>query len=186
MAKNGKAIGSGEERRIAKYLTKWVSGQDKDYIFWRCPSSGAIGTILEENGELCGDIIAIKQTGAFLTGKFSIEIKRNYPKSSFNSFMKKNKSDDIYSFWEQTCTGAKKAKKNPMLIYTKTRHNSLVGVPLGVVEELDCGLDEFRTLTISFEDGKLPSCMFFDLDEFFGTVTPERMEQLTFNYWENE
>lgn len=177
MAK-GKAIGNSEERRIAKYLTKWASGQDKTYIFWRCPSSGAIGSILEDNGELCGDIIAIRPEGTFLTSIFSIEVKRNYPNSSFNSFMKKNKNDEILSFWKQSCHDANKANKHPMLIYTKTRHNSLIGITLDVLNKLPKRLLTKRRLTIGLEDDILPQCIFFDLDDFFEIVMPDDIKNL--------
>lgn len=175
---NGKAIGNSEERKVAKYLTQWATGQSKDYVFWRCPSSGAIGTILEGNGDLCGDIIAIKSEGLFLTSKFSIEVKRNYPNSSFNSFMKKNKNDEIYSFWKQTCDGANKGNKYPMLFYTKTRHNTLIGIPSNLVNEINLMLNEKRRLTIGFEDGIFTPCTFFDMDDFFSIVKPENIKQL--------
>lgn len=176
MAKNGKAIGNMEERKIAKYLTQWATGQVKDYVYWRCPSSGAIGTILEGNGDLCGDIIAIKPEGTFLTALFSIEVKRNYPNSSFNSFMKKNKSDDILSFWKQTCDGATKSKKHPMLIYTKIRHNTLIGISTEVNIQLPKELMLKRRLTIGLEDDILPECIFYDMDEFFSIIKPEHIK----------
>ncbi len=175
---SGKSIGNNEERRIAKYLTKWVSGQDKNYIYWRCPSSGAIGSVLEGNGDLCGDIIAIKQEGTFLTSKFSIEVKRNYPNSSFNSFMKKNKNDEILSFWKQACNDANKANKHPMLIYTKLRHNSLIGITNIVLDQLPLELAKKRRLTIGLEDDILPLCNFFDMDDFFSVVTPNDIKKV--------
>lgn len=178
MAKNGKAIGSNEERRIAKYLTEWATGQKKEYVYWRTPSSGAIGTILEGNGELCGDIIAIKPEGIFLTAVFSIEIKKNYPNSSFNKFMKKNKNDEIVSFWTQTCEGATKANKNPMLIYTKSNHNTLIGIEDSLLTKLPEELQSLRRLTIYMEDDILPSCTFMDMGEFFSVVKPENIKEL--------
>jgi len=176
---NGKAIGNSEERKVAKYLTLWATGQSKDYVFWRCPSSGAIGTILEGNGDLCGDIIAIKQEGLFLTSKFSIEVKRNYPNSSFNSFMKKNKNDEILSFWKQTCDGAVKGCKQPMLFYTKTRHNTLVGINDNIVDSLKKDLRQKRRLTMGVEDDNLVPCTFFDVEDFFGLVQPQDIKDLT-------
>lgn len=175
---NGKAIGNKGEREICDMLSKWCGGSPKEKIFWRCPNSGAIGTILEDNGTLCGDIIAIKKEGAFLTSKFAIEVKRNYPNSSFNKFMSNNKNDDIYNFWKQTCEAATKAEKEPMLFYTKTRHNTLLGIPYKLVSKIKNGLESKKRLTIHFESDIFTPCTFFDAKEFFSIVNPDDIKEL--------
>jgi len=174
---NGKSIGNKGEREICELLSKWCGASSKEKIFWRCPNSGAIGTILEDNGTLCGDIIAIKKEGAFLTSRFCIEVKRNYPNSSFNKFMTNNKNDDIYNFWKQTCEAANKANKLPMLFYTKTRHNTLLGVTDEIVNMKNELLSKKR-LTIHFEESMFPSCTFFDAKEFLSLVKPQDIKEL--------
>ena len=118
MAK-GKGKGSLWERDIAKTLTKWLTGKEKPYVWWRMPGSGAIATISEENKELSGDIMPLRPEGAFLTDKFSIEAKTGYPSSSFHKHLKGVKNDEIRLFWEQCCGDANRASKLPMLIYKK-------------------------------------------------------------------
>jgi len=87
-AGNSKAKGSSFEREIAKFFTNWLTGQSKEYYFWRSPSSGAVSTISQANGEISGDIIALKPEGGVLTGKWSVEIKTGYPIVLFINILK--------------------------------------------------------------------------------------------------
>ena len=48
--------GGDFERQVSKTLTKWLSGREKPYLFWRMPGSGGLATIHEENVGLSGDI----------------------------------------------------------------------------------------------------------------------------------
>ena len=170
----GKAKGSAYEREIAKTLTKWCSGQDKEYWFWRSPSSGAVSTITEGNGEIAGDIIALKPEGTFLTSKFSIEVKVGYPTSNFHKHLKKVKNDEIRDFWSQCCNDADRADKLPMLIYKKKQYNALIGVSV-----INDKLKEIPSLIMTWGDyNDLPICHFFDLEEFLNTVTPEDIKNL--------
>src|SRR5574343_1296923 len=109
MAINPKAKGSGFERDIAKFLTEWLTGQSKEYYFWRSPASGGITTILEENGTIAGDIIALKPEATKLTNEYSIECKTGYPQSSFHKCMKVEKDDEITLCWKQACEAARKS-----------------------------------------------------------------------------
>ena len=170
----GKAKGSAFERDVAKILTKWSSGQNKEYWFWRSPSSGAVSTINEGNGEISGDIIAIKPEGTFLTSKFSIEVKVGYPTSNFHKHLKKVKNDEIRSFWYQCVYDASRAEKLPMLIYKKKQYNALIGI--SVINEK---LNGISSITMTWDDHEdLPSCHFYDFEEFLTVITPEDIKNL--------
>lgn len=168
IAGKSKAKGSAFEREIAKFLTKWASGQSKDYWYWRSPSSGAVSTITEANGELSGDIIALIPEGGFLTSKFSIEIKTGYPNSSFHKHLKGVKNDEIRAFWEQSIGDASRSNKYPMLIYKKKGMNILVGVPVG---RFNGRVKDLNSIVMHF--GDIMPVQFFDMKEFFERITPE-------------
>ena len=173
MAK-GKGKGSLWERDVAKTLTKWLTGSEKPYVWWRAPGSGAIATISEENKELSGDIITLRPEGAFLTDKFSIECKVGYPNSNFHKHLKGVKNDEIRLFWEQACGDADRAGKLPMLIYKKKQYNALIGVTV-----LNDALLEIPSITMSWgEQYDLPNCHFFDMEEFLNIVSPEDIKNL--------
>lgn len=167
----GKGKGSTWERDVAKKLTKWLTGQEKPYVFWRAPSSGAMATLSIENREVSGDIIAIRPEGEFLIDKYSIEAKIGYPNSNFHKHLKGVKNDEIRLFWEQACGDAERADKLPMLIYKKKQYNALIGV--SVVPDK---LKDVFSITISWgSKNHLPICHFFDLEEFLITVSPEEL-----------
>ena len=167
----GKAKGSAFEREIAKLFTLWASGQSKEYWYWRSPSSGAVATITDGNGDISGDLIALKPEGTFLTSKYSIEIKTGYPNSSFHKHLKGVKTDEIRDFWKQCCFDASKAEKRPMLIYQKKQFNTLIGIST-VIDKLKY----IPSLTMTFGADILLPCHFYDLSEFLNIITPEDIE----------
>lgn len=173
------AKGSQFERDNAKFLTKWVSGKEKPYIYWRTPSSGAMATLSEENKELSGDLHAIRIEGAFLTDRFSIELKTGYTQASFDKHLKCNKSDPIESFWNQCVIGALMNDKHPMLIYRKKGMSTVfLGVTPIILDHFN-ELVDLRSVTLNFgKDSPLPTLIFFDRNAFFDTIGPDRMKQL--------
>lgn len=176
---NGKAKGSAFEREICKKLTSWVSGQEKPYIFWRMPASGGMATISEENKELSGDIISVKPEGAILTDKFSLECKCGYPNSSFDKHLKPNKKNEITAFWIQAYNDAKQADKIPMVIYKKTNHPILLGIPESIVKNFP-SIKNIPSLSVKFEkETNLPPVTFFDFYKFFDKVTVEDIKRIS-------
>lgn len=172
-----KGKGSSWERDIAKMLTKWVTGAEKPYVFWRSPGSGAMATISEENKEISGDIYTLRPEGAFFTDTFSVECKTGYPLSSFHKCLKGTKTDEIRDFWEQSCRDAKNASKIPMLIYKKKNYNALVGIPVSC--PLSEKLNKLPSISVNF-DAKydLPSVILVDMKEFFEIITPDDVRSL--------
>jgi len=174
----GKRKGSSFEREISKVLTKWASGQDKEYWYWRSPSSGAVATVTEGNGELSGDIIALKPEATFLTSRYSIEIKNGYPSSSFHKHLKLLKNDEIKNFWIQCVNDASQSNKLPLLIYKKKQYNTLIGISdfKGVLKNK---LENTPSLIMTWGNYcDLPICHLFDMEEFFNTISPEDIKRL--------
>ena len=165
---NGKAKGSGYERTICKFLSKWLNGKEKPYVWWRSPSSGGLATITAQNPNLTGDIIAVLPEGNFFTDVFSIEIKSGYPKSSFHKFFKKLKNNEILQFWEQSKHDASKSNKEPMVIWKKDRKEPLVFVTENVVLKL-WSLEKINSFRMNVNGEKI---YVFNMVDFFTNVTP--------------
>ena len=135
--KNGKSKGSKFERDVAKMLTKWISGSEKPYYFWRSANSGGLGSTI--NPDITGDLIALRPEGFSITDRFSIELKAGYPSFNWFKFLKKkNKSNELLAFWEQAVKDAEKGSKKPILIYKQDRQ------PIILVCEKELGLNYIK------------------------------------------
>ena len=172
---NGKALGSSFERDIAKYLTKWVSGTVKPYIYWRSPGSGSLATISDAL-DVSGDIMCLRLEGKFLTDRFSIECKSGYPHANFHQHLKNTKNFQIKDFWIQCIHDATKANKQPLLIFKKKGLQPIVGIDCKLRTILKKQIKLPESITLRFDD--LTSVTFYDMIEFFNIVTPEIIEDL--------
>jgi len=172
-----KSKGSSFEREIAKFLTKWVSGQVKELYYWRSPSSGAVATLNVGSKEISGDIIALKPEAAFLTNMFSLELKTGYPKTVFNQHLKDNKNFEIENFWKQCLRDAERAHKYPMLIYRKLGFPIILGIDEIVRKKLLYSVKFPKRLVLCFEN-ETPDVNFYDMESFFQIVTPEVIKKI--------
>ena len=173
--------GADEERAISKYLTEYVSGKSKPYIFWRSPGSGSLGSapsisLSEHNKDLSGDIIALRPEGSFLVDRFSIEIKNGYSQYDFHKHLKNRKSTEVEDFWKQCCKAASGAKKYPMLIFRKKGFNEIVGISIKTPKLLD--LISSKYIQVGFNDEDLPDIRFYDLKTFFENIRPEDIKKI--------
>lgn len=165
------AKGGEFERKIAKYLTIWLSGKEKPYIYWRMPGSGSLATISEANKELSGDIHALRLEGAFLTDRFSIECKDGYPKANFHQHLKNIKNFEIKDFWLQCLEAAQKAGKHGMLVWKKKGLKEIVGISPNTANLLQPTL---KNIVLVFDDGTTP-IRFYDMIDFFIEITTDRI-----------
>lgn len=172
------AKGGNWERDVCKFLSKWVSGHEKPYIFWRTGGSGGVFTVSEgKAGEyFSGDICAIREEGKFLTEKFSIECKTGYKEASFDKHFKYNKSDPFKSFWIQVVNDSQKANKYPMLIFRKKGMTTpWVCIGKDVYDIISLYLYDIRRLHICWRN--LPETVIFEYKEFFERIKPEIIEE---------
>jgi hypothetical protein len=182
----GKSKGSAFEREVSRYLTRWLSGQEKEYFFYRSPGSGGVATVIQENKEITGDIIAVKPEAKFFTDKFSVELKTGYEGAGFHKHLKGLKSNEIEEFWSQAVTDADRAEKYPMLIFKKMRCSPVVAICDKALNSLTLSLLTTRetnplslmnciSLAWRHTDGiqAYPTAHFFDMEEFFASVAPD-------------
>jgi len=175
--------GSSFEREISKDLSKWLTGQEKPYQYWRTPGSGSLCTIHNEDMGLSGDIRALTPEAKFLTDVFSIELKTGYPTTSFWQHFSDIKGFKLREFWEQTNRDAKKANKEPMLIYRKKGKKKLVGFRKNLLDNYmfrDCyDLDNIGIISIQFKiDYMLPVLAIMDFNDFFNIMKPDKMRSV--------
>jgi hypothetical protein len=173
MAGNSKKGGMWE-RDISKYLSKWLTGNEKPYMWWRSPGSGSIGYNL--NQHLSGDIIPIKDEAKFFP--FCIEAKNGYPKNSDIQNHLSSTKFNIEGFWKQVNEESK--DKLPMLIYKKTRSRSVIlGINKEANDKLEDILNYLNSVIITWGDkeNKLPNCYIYDMDDFFKLITPEIIKE---------
>jgi len=180
---NGKSKGSGFEREVAKFLSKWMQGTEKPYIFWRTPASGAMQTIHSDEN-MSGDIIAVRSEGKWLTDTYSIEIKNGYSNTSLDKFFKYNKSDPLKSFWSQCVNDANESEKYPMLIYKKKGMSTLwIGIDVNSYNNLKNYLSKLRGMTLQWsEDDNLPFLYLYEMKEFFNNITPDILKELIYEH----
>lgn len=169
--------GGDFERDIAKYLTCWLTGKDKPYAYWRMPGSGSLSTIHEQNKDLSGDIMSLIPEAEFLTNSFSIECKTGYPQTSFWQHFGRVKNFNIEIFWRQACEDATKAGKHPLLIYRKKGRKPIIGLTEWISNELN--INSLPSVDFYFGgDSKLPNLIFYDFNDFWQEVTPQKLKTL--------
>lgn len=172
-----KAKGSAWERQISKLLTKWLTGQDKEYYFYRSPGSGAVSTINYGNKTLSGDIIAIKQEGSFFTEIFNIEAKNGYEGASFDKFLKENKNDILFKFWEQSVRDAKSADKYPLVLFKKKGFpNPWIAFDKNVYDKIYKYINKTRHMILNYD---IDVCVcFMNFSDFLDIMSPEKIKEL--------
>jgi hypothetical protein len=167
------------ERYVSKYLTEWLTGKTKPYMFWRMPASGGLATIHEECVGLSGDIRAVSKDAEFFTERFCVECKTGYPHTSFWQFFKRTKGFSIEKFWKQTIDEA--GDKDPMLIYRKKGNKPLVGLgslTLGYLQK-NVPIYNLRMVIIDWGDlEELPPIHLMDMEEFFNLVKPDDVKKM--------
>lgn len=127
----GKAKGSEYEREICKKLSRWVSGGQREDLFWRSAMSGGRATVGKRKGKdlarHAGDISATAPEGHILTDDFYIECKR-YADLNLASFIFKGVGK-LASFWKEAIEQAEAHNKIPMLIAREDRGETFVLLP---------------------------------------------------------
>lgn len=131
-----KAKGGKFEREICKFLSLWVSGGDREDLFWRSAMSGGRATVAAKNGKQlraqCGDICAVDPLGNILTDHCYFECK-HLKKISFDDLIKDVRGPGrLLSIWLKTVQEAERySSKHPVLI---SRQN---GCPTLVCSNID-------------------------------------------------
>jgi len=132
MAKSSK--GSEFERALCKQLSLWWTYGERNDVFWRAASSGAMATQRQKTGQTAfgqyGDIQSTDPIGQPLTSVFSIEAKRGYKDATFWDIMNslQTKAAKPWELWFVQALEAKMFSNalSAMLIHKTDRRQALV------------------------------------------------------------
>lgn len=126
----GAGKGQAFERQICKALSLWVSGNERDDLFWRSAMSGGRATIGKRAGinraAHAGDIVATDPLGHLLTDTWYIECK-NYKALDYRAALLTGKGR-FANFWRVADREAAEHGKLPMLIMHENISPILVAV----------------------------------------------------------
>lgn len=127
----GKQKGSAFERKVCKALSLWVSGGEREDLFWRSAMSGGRATVGRKAGKdhakHAGDITATDPEGHRLTDAWYVECK-SYRDLAIMSGMLTGVGK-LAKFWRETCEQATHYKRMPMLIAHQNQQPTIVLVP---------------------------------------------------------
>lgn len=166
--------GAENERKVAKFLTKWLTGKQRPYMFWRQEASGGLATVHIENNHMTGDICSVHPKSKWFTDIFSIECKTGYPKTSFWQHFTSVKFG-IEEFWLQALEDANRSNKQPMLIYRKKGRKCIIGINENVDNKLKKYLCKFNSVKLKWLED-IQECILYDFDSFF-TITPDQIKE---------
>lgn len=185
--------GGENERNVSKFLTKWLTGKTKPYMFWRQDASGGLATVHVENVHMTGDITHLHPDAKFFTDVFSIECKTGYPKTSFWQHFT-DVEFGIQEFWQQALDDSDKAKKNPMLIYRKKYRSWIVGINRYIQDKLHDRISGLNNIEVCWSSKKIPhydpkfkqnptqDCILYDMETFFDKVNPDDIRRIHGNF----
>jgi hypothetical protein len=124
----GKQKGASFEREVCVALSRWITDDAKDDVFWRSAMSGGRATVSAKNGgkllsNQVGDISAIDPVGSHFINEFAVECKF-YAQLDYAGLL--TGSGRLLSFWYETKTEAANHKKRPFLVARQNRMHPMV------------------------------------------------------------
>lgn len=163
------------ERDVSKFFTKWLTGKEKPYKYWRMPASGGLATIHAENEDLAGDIRALDKDGRFLLDLFCIECKTGYPKTSFWQFFSKSEFK-LKTFWSQTIEETP-YDRFPMLLYRKKGRKPCIGINNHIRIRLNDYIEDLDFIMFSWKDIKY-QLFLYDMESFWDRIRPTHIKNI--------
>lgn len=140
--------GHSFEREVAVILSKWMTNNERDDIFYRSQSSGARATQRNKSGKKTegqhGDIAAACSQGEPLMNLWNIEVKTGYAtksklKNGTNKIVNwdvldlldsKKKTTVLQEMWNQCTIDASLSRRQPLLIFRRNLRSVCVAITL--------------------------------------------------------
>jgi len=114
----GKSKGNTYEIKIAKRLSRWVTGKDKPLIFWHETSSGAQATRTQDHkSKMLGDIIAVGEEGFWFTDIIMVEVKDDKRADALDFLCAPRRKGWLNGVWGKCIAQSDKAERFPWLIF---------------------------------------------------------------------
>lgn len=147
-AGGGKQKGASFEREVCVMLSKWISNDLQEDIFWRSAMSGGRSTVAFKRGKhlasQAGDISCIHPLGTKFIEHFTPECKF-YAKLDYEGLL--TGKGKLLDFWIEINEQAGRYNKHPFLVCRQNRMTPHVVLDKNGLLEL--GLTDNQTLLIS-------------------------------------
>ena len=180
---NNKRKGSNFEGEICKILSLWWSNGKRDDLFWKSYGSGNRATIRTKLNKFTegqyGDICSTSSLSVLLTRFFTFEIKKGYPRLSFNDILDSNSKKNNYWFWfnkiENTINYSKTISW--VLIHKKNNREILLFLPFSIYKKIVNKINNSfkKKIIIYYENKKIVGLLF---KEFLEKVNPSIISSL--------
>jgi len=124
----GKQKGSAFEREVCVKLSRWITDDVQDDVFWRSAMSGGRATVQKQRGgrllkNQVGDISAIDPVGHAFLDQFAIECK-HYASLDFQGLL--TGKGKLLQFWATISNEARDHRKLPVLIAKQNRIDPII------------------------------------------------------------
>lgn len=114
----GKRKGANFERKVCERLSRLISPDTDETLFWRSAMSGGRATVRQRFGKVdgsqAGDITSIHPDGAWLTEYFFIECKHHRDLNIQSALI--DGRGGLAKFWRTAVRQARSHHREPMLI----------------------------------------------------------------------
>lgn len=154
----GKQKGAAFERQICKQLSRWVSGEEREDIFWRSAMSGGRATVMLKSNKKAraqvGDVSAVDSAGQIFIDKFYVECK--FLKDlNLGAFITRQSLGGIVQIWRDLIGDSAQYDKFPFLVAKQNQYPTLLILdgrgeaifrPYGHARETN---SVFKTLTVT-------------------------------------
>jgi hypothetical protein len=159
-AGGGKQKGAAFEREVCVALSRWISDNKRDDIFWRSAMSGGRSTVAKKRGKMlatqAGDLSAIDPLGHGFIDRFVVECK-HLKSLRLESAIKGN--GILLDIWDKLDLGSRCLAKEAFLIMKQNNWPILLGLNRGIMghyaEEMISPLVMFPRINLniySFEE----------------------------------
>ena len=166
---NSKSVGNIYERVIAKKLSKWLTGSDKEIVCWRTAGSGSVGTNRKKKGlsgkNIDSDFQCLDLRFKNFFDTFYLDSKSLTKINLFMINEKNQKSNKLLNEWKKVVDNAKSSNKIP-LMFVKIRDDKRISdfiVSLIDYSNICC----FNYIEYYFEYNVNYNCTICTQEEFF-------------------
>jgi len=179
-AVKGRGKGSGFERDISRFLSKWWSNGERDDLFWR--NRTKVTSKTPNAKHQLGDICATSSLGIPFIEVFNIECKRGYNKINPFDLIIFRKSKFI-TFCDQVINDSKLSNRIPLLILKQDRKEALVIIDRMDLLSLEYYIGKHEKIDYYIELViKASTYCIFTMKDFFDFMNPEPIKLM----WKKE
>ncbi len=164
----GKQKGAAFEREVCVALSRWITHNVQDDVFWRSAMSGGRATVAFKRGgrrlaSQVGDISCIDPVGSFFINAFAPECKF-YSDLNYTGLL--TGKGKLLDFWAEIKKQAGRYNKHPFLVARQNR--MAANVCLDNLGMLELGLQRSQALLISPKY----NMYIFDFEHFLKACKP--------------